>query len=76
MLNSVVRNSELLLCNTCMDARGITDENIVEGAKRSNLKELAERGHRRQIRCWFSNNYLMVLRDQFAGWRGLLQRIQ
>ena len=43
MLNSVVRNSELLLCNTCMDARGITDENIVEGAKRSTMKELAER---------------------------------
>jgi uncharacterized protein involved in oxidation of intracellular sulfur len=43
MLKSVARKGEVLLCGTCMDARGITDENVVEGTKRSTMKELAER---------------------------------
>lgn len=43
MLNSVVRNGEVLLCGTCMDARGITDEAVIEGARRSTMKALAER---------------------------------
>ncbi len=42
MLKSVARKGEVLLCDTCMDARGITDENVVESAKRSTMKELAE----------------------------------
>lgn len=33
---------EVGLCGTCMEARGITDEQIVSGARRSTLKELAE----------------------------------
>ena len=43
MLNSVARNGEVLLCGTCMDARGISDEAIIEGARRSTMKELAQR---------------------------------
>ncbi|MCU7933544.1 MAG: DsrE family protein [Candidatus Thiodiazotropha sp. (ex Dulcina madagascariensis)] len=43
MLNAVARKGEVLLCGTCMDARGITDEAIVAGARRSTMKELAER---------------------------------
>jgi uncharacterized protein involved in oxidation of intracellular sulfur len=43
MINSVVRTGEVLLCGTCMDARGIGDEAVVEGARRSTMKELAER---------------------------------
>ncbi|MEN8131399.1 MAG: DsrE family protein [Pseudomonadota bacterium] len=43
MLNSVARKGEVLLCGTCMDARGITDEDVVEEARRSTMKELAER---------------------------------
>lgn len=43
MLNSVIRKGEVLLCGTCMDARGITDEDIAEGAQRSTMQELAER---------------------------------
>lgn len=31
---------EIGLCGTCMDARGLTDDQIVEGARRSTLKEL------------------------------------
>lgn len=42
MLNSVARKGEALLCGSCMDARGITDEEVVEGARRSTMKELAE----------------------------------
>lgn len=43
MLNSVSRKGEVLLCGTCMDARGIADEDVVVGARRSTMKELAER---------------------------------
>ncbi len=43
MLKSVARKGEVLLCGTCMEARGLTDEEIIEGAKRSTMPELAER---------------------------------
>ena len=33
---------EVGLCGTCMDARGMAVEQVVEGARRSTLKELAE----------------------------------
>lgn len=32
---------ELLLCGTCMDARGMTEQEIVEGGRRSTMDELA-----------------------------------
>lgn len=32
----------VLLCGSCMDARGIKDEEIVEGASRSTMDELAK----------------------------------
>lgn len=32
----------VLLCGTCMDARGLKDEEIVEGARRSTMDELAK----------------------------------
>lgn len=32
---------QILLCRTCMDARGLTDAEIMPGAKRSTLDELA-----------------------------------
>jgi uncharacterized protein involved in oxidation of intracellular sulfur len=40
MLKSVIQKGEVLLCGTCMDARGIKDEELVGGCKRSNLDEL------------------------------------
>ena len=43
MLKSVARKGEVLLCGTCMDARGFTDDDIVQGAQRSTMQELAER---------------------------------
>jgi len=42
MLKSVARGGRVLACGTCMDARGLADEEVLEGAKRSNMKELAE----------------------------------
>ena len=42
MTRSIGRTGEVLLCGTCMDARGITAAELVEGARRSTLDELAE----------------------------------
>ena len=42
MLGSVLRKGQVLLCGTCMAARGITDEEVIEGAERSTMDELAE----------------------------------
>jgi len=33
---------KLLLCGTCMDARGLTEGDLVEGSRRSTMDELAE----------------------------------
>jgi uncharacterized protein involved in oxidation of intracellular sulfur len=43
MVKSVTRTGEVLLCGTCMDARGLTDDELVEGAKRSTMDDLASR---------------------------------
>jgi uncharacterized protein involved in oxidation of intracellular sulfur len=41
MLGRVVRNKgEVGVCATCMDARGITDPELLDGARRSTLAEL------------------------------------
>jgi uncharacterized protein involved in oxidation of intracellular sulfur len=42
MVKGMARKGEVLLCGTCMDARAITDEELVEGARRSTMDELAE----------------------------------
>lgn len=42
MVRSVARKGQVLLCGTCMDARGITDAELLEGARRSTMDELAE----------------------------------
>jgi len=43
MLGSVLRHgAEVGLCGTCMDARALDDERIVEGARRSSLDELTD----------------------------------
>ncbi|HHH39370.1 MAG TPA: hypothetical protein ENK50_07335 [Sedimenticola sp.] len=43
MLKSVIRKGEVLLCGTCMDARGFSDDDIVPEAQRSTMQELASR---------------------------------
>ena len=42
MLAQVVRQGEVGLCGTCMDARGMTETEMIEGAKRSTLAQLAD----------------------------------
>ena len=32
----------VLLCGTCMDARGLADVDLIEGARRSTMGELAQ----------------------------------
>ena len=34
-------NGHLLLCGTCMEARGMTDDDLMDGARRSTMDELA-----------------------------------
>jgi len=36
------RAGELGICGSCMDVRGITDEDLVQGARRSSLDELTD----------------------------------
>lgn len=43
MLKRVVRsNGRVMLCGRCMDARGLTSEEMLEGAATSNMTELAD----------------------------------
>lgn len=42
MLGKVIRAGEVGVCGTCMDARGVTEGELQEGARRSMLGELAE----------------------------------
>ena len=43
MLASVARKgATVLVCGTCMDARGLTDPELVEGASRSTMDELTQ----------------------------------
>jgi uncharacterized protein involved in oxidation of intracellular sulfur len=43
MVVSVLRHGgEVGLCGTCMDARGFTEEMLVDGARRSTLEEVTE----------------------------------
>ncbi len=36
------RGGEVAVCGTCMDARGLTEDELVEGARRSTLSELTD----------------------------------
>ncbi len=38
----LVGKGDVLLCGTCMDARGMTEEDMIDGARRSTMDELAE----------------------------------
>ncbi|WP_242332918.1 MULTISPECIES: DsrE/DsrF/TusD sulfur relay family protein [Anaeromyxobacter] len=42
MLKPVLRRGRVLLCGSCMDARGLKEPEVVEGAKRSSLDELTQ----------------------------------
>jgi len=38
----IVGKGQVLLCGTCMDARGLAESELVEGTRRSSMAELAE----------------------------------
>ena len=42
MLKGFVRKATLLLCGTCMDARGVAENELLTGARRSTMGELTE----------------------------------
>jgi uncharacterized protein involved in oxidation of intracellular sulfur len=42
MLKPIVRKGEVLLCGTCMDARGMGEGEVMEGARRSSMGELTQ----------------------------------
>ena len=41
MIKAVAREARVLLCGTCMDARGLDDGELVEGAARGTMSDLA-----------------------------------
>jgi uncharacterized protein involved in oxidation of intracellular sulfur len=42
MLKPLIRRGEVACCGTCMDARGLDEAKLVEGARRSTLEELTD----------------------------------
>jgi len=42
MLKTVLRAGDVLACGTCMDARGLTDDELIEGTQRSTMNQLSE----------------------------------
>jgi uncharacterized protein involved in oxidation of intracellular sulfur len=43
MLAGIIRRGgRVLVCGTCMDARGLTDQELLEGATRSSMDELSD----------------------------------
>lgn len=42
MLGKVMRKGEVALCGNCMDARGLREDEVIEGARRSTLAQLAD----------------------------------
>jgi uncharacterized protein involved in oxidation of intracellular sulfur len=43
MLRAVIRNNGVVgVCGSCMDARGIGDEGLVSGTRRSSMDELTQ----------------------------------
>ena len=42
MLGKVLRKGQVALCGTCMDARGMSESELVEGATRGTMAQLAE----------------------------------
>lgn len=42
MIRGVANQARIFLCGTCMDARGITEKELLENIKRSTMPELAQ----------------------------------
>ena len=42
MVKSVARKGEVLACGTCMDARGLRDDELIDGVGRGTMPQLAD----------------------------------
>lgn len=42
MLGSFLKLGKVLMCGTCLDARGVSDDEVLKSASRSTMKELAQ----------------------------------
>jgi uncharacterized protein involved in oxidation of intracellular sulfur len=42
MIQGIIRGADVILCGTCMDARGIKDSELVTGATRGTMPQLAK----------------------------------
>ncbi len=42
MLKPLVRHGEVVYCGSCLDARGLSQELLVDGVRRSSLEELTD----------------------------------
>jgi uncharacterized protein involved in oxidation of intracellular sulfur len=42
MIQGVIRRADVVLCGTCMDARGITDSELITGTSRGTMPQLAK----------------------------------
>ena len=42
MLGKILHKGEVVLCGSCMDARGLKEAELIDGAKRSSLAQLAD----------------------------------
>jgi uncharacterized protein involved in oxidation of intracellular sulfur len=42
LASALLRGAQVGLCGTCMDARALHDEQLVEGARRSSLEDLTD----------------------------------
>ncbi|MFH1130030.1 MAG: DsrE family protein [Pseudomonadota bacterium] len=42
MLKPIVKRGNVIACQTCMDARGLTEEDMMEGVRKTRLGELAQ----------------------------------
>lgn len=42
MMGKLGRKAQVALCGTCMDARGLAEADLVEGARRGSMAQLAE----------------------------------
>lgn len=42
MLHKLLQHAEVALCGTCMDARGLQETDLIEGAKRGTLSQLGD----------------------------------
>ena len=43
MLKPLIKQGEVLVCNTCMEARGLTEEDLLPGVRVSKLGELVNK---------------------------------